>query len=263
MWCCVGGMHHLVLRDGHRSRVFRLFIRASGFRLSSDPHSPMKKSAFTLIELLVVIAIIAVLAGIALPVFNKAQERARATSDAANLRQLGLGMQGYLNDNDEQMFALAGGGSGAANVSWPNTLQSKYVTSWKVFRSPFDRVSPVRPDTEKGPNVPVSYGINVNNFGVNASKFTAPTLLVMMAAAMVPNRPQPEFAGTSESNPQLEMPQGGAGRKQGTHNNRSQINVLFADSHVESVAWAQFSDATTEEGLKRWFPEGEQKEKQP
>ncbi len=223
----------------------------------------MKKSAFTLIELLVVIAIIAVLAGIALPVFNKAQERARATSDAANLRQLGLGLQGHLNDNDEQMFPLAGGASGAALVSWPITLHSKYVTSWKVFRSPFDRVSPGRQDSEKEPGVPVSYGININNFGVNASKFTSPSLLVMLAPAMVPNRPQPEFNGVSESNPQLPLPDGGAGKKQGTHNNRAQINVLFADSHVESVAWAQYSDATTEEGLKRWFPEGELTSKQP
>jgi len=218
----------------------------------------MKKSAFTLIELLVVIAIIAILAGIALPVFNKAQERARATADAANLRQLGLGIQAFLNDNDDQMFAKSAGG-GAETISWPQTLQKKYVTSWKVFRSPFDTVSKSRPDTEKEP-VPVSYGINQNLFSVNASKFLAPSQLFMMAASIQPG-PNLTFTGTSETNPELVMP-AGSGQKSGTHSGRGQINVLFADSHVNSVNWREFSETATEEGLKRWYPEGKPAEKE-
>src|SRR3954454_14325368 len=55
---------------------------------------------FTLIELLVVIAIIAILAAILFPVFARAREAARSTSCASNLRQLGMAMTMYGQDNE-------------------------------------------------------------------------------------------------------------------------------------------------------------------
>jgi prepilin-type N-terminal cleavage/methylation domain-containing protein len=61
----------------------------------------MKKRAFTLIELLVVIAIIAVLSAILFPVFAKAREKARQTTCASNMRQLGLAWIQYMQDYDE------------------------------------------------------------------------------------------------------------------------------------------------------------------
>ena len=57
-------------------------------------------AAFTLIELLVVISIIAVLAGIALPVYTTVQERGAQTKDLSNAKQIALACKLYATDND-------------------------------------------------------------------------------------------------------------------------------------------------------------------
>jgi prepilin-type N-terminal cleavage/methylation domain-containing protein len=62
----------------------------------------MWKRAFTLIELLVVVAITAILAALLFPAFARARERARMTQCISNIRQLGLCVYIYAQDNDER-----------------------------------------------------------------------------------------------------------------------------------------------------------------
>lgn len=84
-----------------------------------------KHLAFTLIELLVVVAIIAILIAILLPSLSKAKDQAKLTHCASGVRQWGLALGYYLNEND-QWLPQEGDTSNAANVMrndiWFNAL---------------------------------------------------------------------------------------------------------------------------------------------
>jgi prepilin-type N-terminal cleavage/methylation domain-containing protein/prepilin-type processing-associated H-X9-DG protein len=63
---------------------------------------------FTLIELLVVIAIIAILAGMLLPVLGRAKEDSLRIKCVNNVKQLGMAMQMYGDDNEALLPAAHG-----------------------------------------------------------------------------------------------------------------------------------------------------------
>ncbi len=59
------------------------------------------KQGFTLIELLVVIAVVGLLMGILVPSLSRAREQAKVAVVDAELRQIGLALEVYFENNDE------------------------------------------------------------------------------------------------------------------------------------------------------------------
>lgn len=91
--------------------------------------------AFTLVEILIVLTVIALLAGILLPVFSKARERARSVSCQNNLRQIGLGLSMYVQDNNRFYPQV---GDLVTNCSWVEGVKP-YVKNMSSFECPAAR----------------------------------------------------------------------------------------------------------------------------
>ena len=83
-----------------------------------------RRRAFTLVELLAVIGIIAIVIGLLLPSLARAREQAKQVACASNMRQIGVAMLIYANDNRGQLFPSDAGGP---NDFPPDDLQ------WFVF----------------------------------------------------------------------------------------------------------------------------------
>jgi prepilin-type N-terminal cleavage/methylation domain-containing protein len=241
--------------------------------IKSSP--PPLERAFTLIEFLVVIVAIGIMAAIAVPVFNSVLERAKATKDMSNLRQIGAATQMYMNDNNGVLFSTT--------ASWmsqlynaDNPANSKYLASWNIFVSAFDKPVSPRTASSNSATSAVSYGINgtAGVVGMSADRISKPTAFIVFAPAQASGSTV-SFQGVGNTTSQANLAAsanvtvrgatsnpGNYTVTGGTHNSRTKINALCADWHVETMAWSGTGPAFTNttstgndpDGAYRWNP---------
>ena len=202
----------------------------------------MKRAAFTVIELLIVIAIIAILAALLLPVFQKARVRAYRAQCTSNLRQIGLGMVLYAQDNEEKLMpghllSVPNPVTGNDTAGWAGASQP-YVRNTGVFVCPTDRTPKVAAGGET--YFPLTYFMNVNLSvkvtpgGLPLASLAAPANTVLLGEStgggLVSNTARLDFAGETESvfaNYFVSVTAPGANRHEGGR------DFLLADGHVK------------------------------
>jgi prepilin-type N-terminal cleavage/methylation domain-containing protein len=221
--------------------------------MAKSSPAPVERG-FTLIEMIVVLGVIAIMMSLTYPAYVTISERAKATKDMNNLHQIALGTQMYMNDNN-------GVFPGSTTATWMLQLEQnqKYLSAWRVLESPFDK----RTTSELGDaTTAISYGINFNVYsggvGISADKITKPVTFIVFAPAQMSGatvRFQGTGSGVNSGAPQGVRVLGiggnsatstpGGNATAGTHNNRTKINALCADWHVETMAWSGTGPAFT------------------
>ncbi|MEY3395049.1 MAG: hypothetical protein RL346_1285 [Verrucomicrobiota bacterium] len=95
---------------------------------------------FTMTELLVTIVIIAILTGIAVPIGISMVEKSRETKCLGNLKEIGVGLQVYISDNQDYLPVLAMGRK-SRNSTEPvlETELKGYIEQEEVFHCPSDK----------------------------------------------------------------------------------------------------------------------------
>ncbi|MEO7714605.1 MAG: DUF1559 domain-containing protein [Capsulimonas sp.] len=223
------------------------------------------REAFTLIELLVVIAIIAILAAILFPVFAKAREKARQTSCASNMKQIGLAAMQYEQDNDERtvpfFFPIGstdwGVAQSASQITWWPAL-FPYIKSSQLLGCPSE-VS----QSKIGPLDHQSYVFNADilrtdqvwngtwNAGSRTSAIAAPSSCIYFLEWSAPDTPREVSAGDYDwaiAHPDIQL----NALKRHTDGG----NYAFADGHVKWMKFDSVSrtdDPNSTDGRKSWF----------
>ena len=94
------------------------------------------RAAFTLLELLVVIAVIGVLTATIMPALSKAKQRSVQAGCMSNLKQIGIALQLYVNDNEDTLPGPAFSGARASYDKNSSTELIWYIADYLDSQSP-------------------------------------------------------------------------------------------------------------------------------
>lgn len=215
----------------------------------------MQRSAFTLIELLVVVSIIAVLASMLLPALGLIRGLARTTQCASNMRQTGMFISEYCNDNEGR---FPGSGQSTGSVSWHDILNMELLADHNtaVYRNQFWDRCPLRcPSLDRSVLYRRCWAMNFYALGGTYNgEYLG--LDIVPPSARGPQyaswtrytlgAPSARFSKRSKTALIGDVFTGGdgfydytgffGGARHGSGN--SAVNVLFMDGHVQTLHWS-------------------------
>lgn len=162
---------------------------------SAFSNKSRSRDGFTLIELLVVIAIIAILAALLLPALSRAKEAGRSAACKSKLRQIGIGLQLYVDE--EEGFPTDNSNADIPAGWWENLLLPYIGGYSNVYSCPslgripatvFQNIHHPLRNLSYGYNMPgaaiggVSFGlIEFSNIPVAPSAVVAPSEMLAIA----------------------------------------------------------------------------------
>jgi prepilin-type N-terminal cleavage/methylation domain-containing protein/prepilin-type processing-associated H-X9-DG protein len=98
-----------------------------------------KGAGFTLVELMVVVVVLVALALLGVPMVRRLGETGRSTACLGHLRQLGIGLNGYLGDHGQVMPVLRGARASRSDEEpVVDVVLGPYVGDERVFACPAD-----------------------------------------------------------------------------------------------------------------------------
>jgi prepilin-type N-terminal cleavage/methylation domain-containing protein/prepilin-type processing-associated H-X9-DG protein len=255
------------------------------------PAGRMKKdgSAFTLIELLVVIAIIAILAAMLLPALSSAKGSARSARCKSNIRQIGLGIQLYMQDH--AMFPMIGSVFSSAkprgakwyddifaytHQRWTNDLYKCPSYTGMVYDGRVDRNTIYLSVGSYGYNVGTADEAGILQFGL-AGRFSGPGEVTQTPTTELEVKVPSDMIAVADSystwsqekklilvgqetlSRQLPFPSPVEIKDSKVARNRhnGRVNVTFGDAHVELIDAERLLLDKSPEWLKRWNMDNE------